>query len=116
MLTPLEKAALDMLLDRPGEPYGSLRQQLTHASVAKRDFTGVGFFTEFALPADAPVRRDLPDTTIHDVGADVVGVEHGVGFVLFVRAGVISVLEGYTYTGAWPEVTDEFRVYRLQTA
>ena len=59
MLTPLEKAVLDTLLDKPGAPFDTIRQQLSHAAVAKREFTNVGFFTEFALPEGAPVRRDL---------------------------------------------------------
>ena len=69
MLTPLEKAVLDTLLDKPGAPFDTIRQQLSHAAVAKREFTGVGFFTEFTLPADAPVSRDLSDETIGGVGA-----------------------------------------------
>src|SRR5579862_2259916 len=111
MLTPLEQAVLDVLLDKPGELYLSIRQQLAVASVGGREFTGVGFFTRFILPADAPIRRDLPNTAISDVGADIACVKHGVGFVLFVRDGVVSSLEGFTYEGAWPQKTDEFKVY-----
>jgi hypothetical protein len=69
-LTPLEKTVLDTLLDKPGEPFDTIRQQLLHAAIAKREFTGVGFFTEFASPADAPVRRDLSDETIVGVDRD----------------------------------------------
>jgi hypothetical protein len=116
MLTPLEKAVLDMLLDRPGEPYATIRQQLAHATVAKREFSGVGFFTDFALPADAPVRRDLADTTIGDVGAEIPSLKHGAGFVLFIRSGAITMLEGFTYDEPWPSSTDGFTLIRLQRA
>ena len=37
------------------------------------------------------------------VDIQVEGVEHGAGCVLFVRGGVISVLEGFTYDDEWPE-------------
>jgi hypothetical protein len=102
---------LDELLDRPGEPFTTLRDQLAHASVAAREFTGVGFFTRFSISTDAPVRRDLPSTELGDVGARIAGLEHGAGFVLFVRDGVISQLEGYTYGDTpWPDSTTEFSV------
>jgi hypothetical protein len=66
--------------------------------------------------ADAGVRRDLPDMHIGDVGAEFPALKHGAGFVLFVRGGVITMLEGYTYDEAWPERTDEFRLFRHQAA
>jgi hypothetical protein len=94
MLTPLEKAVIDLLLDKRGEPFETVREQLRHATVSKREFSGVGFFTEFALSSDATVRRDLPDATIGDVGAQVSGLQHGAGFVLFIRGGVVTMLEG----------------------
>jgi hypothetical protein len=115
MLTPLEKAVVDALLERQGEPFDSIRQHLAHATITKREFTGVGFFSDFTLPEDAPVRRDLPDATIGDVAAELPGLQHGAGFLLFIRDGTISMLEGYTYDESWPTSTDAFRVYRHQT-
>ncbi len=93
-LTPLESAVLDKLLDKQGEPFTTLREQLAHLEVASRKFTGVGFFTNFSLPVDAPVRRDVPSTEVTGVGAAIPQLEHGAGFVLFVRHGIASVLEG----------------------
>jgi len=102
---------------KSGESHSNtIRKQLAHASITKREFTGVGFFTEFSLPTGAPVRRDLTDDTIGDVGAMFPGLQHGAGFVLFIRSGVVSMLEGYTYDEPWPTSTDEFRVYRHETA
>ena len=113
MLTPLEKAVVDALLDKQGDPFDTARQQLAHATVTKREFTGVGFFTEFAIAEDAPVRRDLPDATLGNAGAELPGLQHGAGFLLFIRGGVVTMLEGYTYADdQWPETTDEFRVFQ----
>ena len=116
MLTSLEKAVLDLLLEKQGEPFDTIRQQLVHATVTKREFTGVGFFTDFALPENAAVRRDLPDATIGDIGAEFPGLQHGAGFLLFIRGGTVSMLEGYTYDESWPTSSDEFRVYRHEAA
>lgn len=107
------------LFVRPGrfkksrEPFDTARQQLEHASIAKREFTGVGFFTEFEIADDAPIRRDLPDATLGNVGAELSGLQHGAGFLLFIRGGVVTMLEGYTYADdQWPERIDEFRIFQ----
>jgi hypothetical protein len=112
-LTPLEEAVLHALLDRPGEPFATLRQQLDHVQITSREFSGAGFFTEFALPGDAPIGRDLEDATFGDVHANLPGLHHGAGFLLFVRQGTIVMLEGFAYGDEnWPEITDEFRLVR----
>jgi hypothetical protein len=114
MLSPLEKAVLDLILDKPGEPFDTAREQLACAIVSDRQFTGAGFFAHFALPPDAPVRRDLPDATIGDVGAQFPTLENGAGFLLFMRGGVITMLEGYTYDEAGPTDTDGFKVEKVK--
>ena len=113
MLTPLEKAVIDALLERGGEHFDIVHQQLKHARIAKREYTGVGFFTKFALPEDSPVRRDLPDATLGNVGAGIPGLEHGAGFLLFIRSGVVTMLEGFTYANdQWPKRIDDFRIFQ----
>jgi hypothetical protein len=116
MLTPLEKAVIDTLLEKKGEPFDTIRRQMAHAQVTNREFTGVGFFTEFSLPKHAEIRRDLPDSTIGNVTAEFPGLQHGAGFLLFIRNGVVTMLEGYTYDEPWPAHIDEFRVYTDDTA
>jgi len=113
MLTPLETAVIDLILDTEGEPFDTIRQQLAHATIVKRESTGVGFFTEFLVPSDTPVRRDLPDATIGDVGAQFPTLQRGAGFLLFIRGGVVTMLEGYTYDEPWPKSTDQFTVHRV---
>jgi hypothetical protein len=113
MLTLLEKSVLDTLLDKTGEPFDTLRRQLSEATVSQREFTGVGFFTEFVLPPDAQVKRDVPDMTLCGIGAEFPGLEHGAGFVLFIRGGVVSMLEGFTFDEKWPENTNEFKLFRI---
>jgi hypothetical protein len=116
MLTSLEKAVLDMLLDVQGEPFATLRQQMEHVTVIDREFTGVGFFTTFSIRDGAPVACNLPDSTFGDVGAEIPGLMHGAGFVLFIRDGGVSMLEGYTYDQPWPATTDGFKLHRHGSA
>jgi hypothetical protein len=115
-LTPLESAVLEKLLQKHGQPFDTIRDQLAHASVSSREFTGVGFFTHFSIPPEAPVRRDLASAELGNVSAKIRGLEDGAGFLLFIRDGAISFLEGYTYGGAaWPNLITEFSVFETQT-
>lgn len=46
-----------------------------------------------------------------DVLADLDGLEHGAGFVLFIDNGLIGMLEGYSNTGeAWPDTPCNFEL------
>ena len=70
-------------------------------------------YAETRQPHDAPVSRDLSDDTIGGVGASFPSVERGAGFLLFIRSGVVTMLEGFTYADdQWPENTDEFQVFK----
>lgn len=44
------------------------------------------------------------------VYAEIQGVEHGAGFILFVDDGYLDSLEGFTYVGPWP---DQLGAYTL---
>ena len=65
---------------------------------------GKGFFTELEVSSDAPVAPTTKDSIrFGDVVAEVVGLEAGVGFLLYVDRGRMTALEGYTFEEAWPE-------------
>jgi hypothetical protein len=52
---------------------------------------------------------------ISDVGAEFPDLRHGAGFVLSIRDGVVTMMEGFTCDQPWPESTNEFRLFRQQT-
>jgi hypothetical protein len=98
----MEALVLNMLLDGDDDRLTVLRAQVPEVVVTKREFTGVGFFTTLAVADGAP-RFAYPRMVISDVHADITGLEHGGGFVLFVKDGAISTLEGYTFAEPWPD-------------
>ena len=75
--------------------------QFEHSSIAVRELSGVGFFSNFLVPPDVP--RITPSQFEISVDAELTnGLP--VGFTLFVRDGSISMLEGYVFGDApWPE-------------
>jgi hypothetical protein len=86
-LNPLEKAVLEKLLSGESETYRILQKQYSTSRGADRKMTGVGFFTRLSLSDDAPKLPDEATFHIADVAADISDLEHGAGFVLFIRKG-----------------------------
>jgi hypothetical protein len=101
-LTTLEEH-LEMLLRGNDEVLDVLRQQAKHAQVSSREMTGVGFFTYFAVPAEMPRINGQPALKLGDVNGAADNVKHGLGFLLYITDGVLSMLEGYTYDEPWPD-------------
>jgi len=94
--TELELAALHSMFSEQPELASYLERQLSVATVAKRENTGVGFFTTVSVPPAAdPVGRSEP--LRGETHARIPGLEHGLGFVLFLNDGRIETLEGFTY-------------------
>ena len=79
-----------------------LEKQYKSAKVISREFTGVGFFTCFDVTNESYKLPEALNTELGTVHAKLRGLEIGAGFILFVRKGFISTLEGYTYDGSWP--------------
>lgn len=99
-LNNLEQAVLDKLLAGDHPILAILRKQAAQTQLNKREYTGAGFYCDFLVGNNAPLVQG--DFDIGDVHAELEGLSHGAGFVLFIRGGRLSMLEGYTYDEQWP--------------
>jgi hypothetical protein len=93
--TPLERAALEAIMDETGEERDGVAEQLRHASVISRENTGGGFFADLSVASDAP---DLDRKTAHwgrDVWMSIDGLEYGLGMILHFKDCRANLLEGY---------------------
>jgi len=107
VLSKIEKAVLEKLFDGKLPLLIQLRQQLTRCTVTKREFTGSGFYTTLGVPED--VRRiDGFDIKFGDVVGEIPELSSGVGFLLYIKDGVLDMLEGYSYDEPWPSSVDSF--------
>ena len=102
-LTILEEQVLQKLLRGDDELLSVLRQQAQQVRVTLRKMTGVGFFTTLDVPAEAPRVKDRPKFQLGDVNGTADNVKDGLGFLLYVTDGALSMLEGYTYDEPWPD-------------
>jgi hypothetical protein len=108
-LTTLEQTVMQALLDGDDDILSILREQLKSTLVVKRKMTGVGFYTTFEVSADVPRAGD-ESFKFGDVVASIFGLKHGAGFLLYVKLGVLQMLEGYSYDEPWPQETSEFKL------
>jgi len=92
-LSPLERAVLDAIALQVPEVANALAAQQTR--VISRENTGAGFYT--TIDASRGIRIEGVTSPVGDVGTTVAGLANGMGFLLWLRDGRISGLEGYSY-------------------
>ncbi|HZN94287.1 MAG TPA: hypothetical protein VFB81_16350, partial [Myxococcales bacterium] len=115
-LNELEAAVLDKILAGDEPAFSPLREQRRRLRVSKRELTGVGFFTEFEIPPDAPRLAVAGPIRFGDVLAEIEGLTHGAGFVLFIDDGLLTMLEGYSNGNeSWPGEISSFRLSYWQS-
>lgn len=109
-LMPLERGVMGYLLRGDDPILEIVRRQFSSATVASREYTGVGFFTHFAVDSTSPRLPAAQRITLGDVKVEVPRLKHGAGFVLFIQQGAIHGLEGFTYDETWPDQVTDFKL------
>ena len=103
-----EKKLMEMLLVGDNDVLTQLRKQYELATVTSREFSDVGFYTSFSLQNRHDLCIDDKTFQIGDVDGVINGIEGAVGFILFIKNGFISMLEGYTNAiDKWPKSNEE---------
>ena len=108
-LTPLETEVIAMLLAGSHGILRQLRVQLDGSQVGERLNTGHGFYRDFDVPEETALSKDV-NFELGDVDAEIPGMTYGAGFLLFVRDGRITCLEGFSYDEPWPSVETGYRL------
>jgi hypothetical protein len=113
-MNELERQVMEFLLRGDHPILEALRLQLAASSVASREMTGVGFFTNFEVPSSVARIRNSARMVISDVHAEIDGLSHGAGFLLFVTNGCLDFLEAFIYEDKWPVDARLKRLYYLR--
>ena len=92
---PLSRQCSTPLRFGVSEVADALGGQQGQVRVAARENTGPGFYTTLDVPRGSPIKGVA--SPLGDVFATVVGLQHGMGFLLWLRDGHIHQLEGYSY-------------------
>ena len=95
VLSSLEQAVLDAIALQVPPVAHALASRSERVRVIARENTGAGFYTTLDGSHYPPIKGVA--SPLGDVAATVVGLEHGMGFMLWLRDGHIHKLEGYSY-------------------
>lgn len=95
-LWPIERAVLEAAARDFHPATDGLRDQFEAAQVTAFENTGAGFFSTVTVPPEAP---RIPENSPLDAAtANVDGIDHGMGFLVFLENGYVSLIEGYTHS------------------
>ncbi len=108
-LSALERAVLEAIALQVPEYADAFARQLARARVIARKNTGTGFYT--TLDVSSGDRIYGVSSPLGDVGAAVGHLEHGMGFLLWLKEGRMHELEGYSYAGETTSDLDFERVH-----
>jgi len=104
-LPDVEREALDLLLSGDDISCQALRAQLRHVAKLERTETGAGVYVDFEFGHGVEPLVDRNNFQISGVYA--VSEKCGeIGFLLFVKGGLIDFLEAYVYTDSYPSYVD----------
>lgn len=106
----LERQVMEFALRGEHPALEVMREQLAAATVSSREYTGVGFFTHFAIPESAHRLPSAGRIVIGDVYAEMPDLQCPVGFLVFLESGILDMLECFILEDAWPV---ESRIRRL---
>ncbi|HUF60189.1 MAG TPA: hypothetical protein VMR89_12055 [Actinomycetota bacterium] len=107
-LDELERAVLEKLVAGDAPDLVKLQRQVAVCHVANREQTGHGFFTSFEVDPSEAEPIESGSARFGDVQAEIEGLEHGAGFLLFIANGSLDRLEGYSYEEPRPDVIGSF--------
>lgn len=93
LLWPIEREVLEITAAEYPASGEVLRRQIETAQVISFENSGAGFFSNLAVGDDTPLLAET--SPLSGAYGDVAGIEHGMGFIVFLKGGRISVIEGY---------------------
>ena len=95
-LWPIEQAVFEAAAHDYRASANALAEQMVVAQVTDFENTGAGFFSTVSMPSDT---RRLSEASPLDVAiGTVAGTDApGMGFLIFLEDGRVSLIEGYTF-------------------
>lgn len=109
----LASRVMKMLLSGDEEVLLILKEQYERAVIISEEDTGVGFFIRYQVDSAIRIGEKFKTTfQIGDVDGEIDGINGAVGFVLFIKDGYLTMLEGYTNgIDKWPETDAEIKLF-----
>jgi hypothetical protein len=104
-LWPIEREVLEITAAEYSASAEAIRRQIDTAQVVSFENSGAGFFSNLAVADDAPVLSEK--SPLSGAYGSVLGIEHGMGFIVFLKDGRLSMIEAYC-NGGGPTIDIDF--------
>ena len=102
-----EKIIIEDIIQTYPEYAEKLARQYGSATVVKRTVNNPGFYTYYEISDKTASLGDGVDLRLGENQWNVNGLKYGSDYILWVKNGFISSLEGFSYDEPWPtEITD----------
>jgi hypothetical protein len=111
--TRLEDSVLNAICEMYPADTDALSAQLLTTTVRSRENSGAGFFTTFDVERDSSVAIE-GERLRNGPAAKIDGLQHGMGFILWLKEGYAECLEGYAYAESTIEIDLEQIVFELE--
>lgn len=98
-----EKIIISDIIEQYPEYKQKLQSQLEKITVQKREFSTYGFSTYYSVIAVEETLGDDENLRIGKHQWNINGLNHGSDFILWIKSGLISCLEGFSYNEPWPD-------------
>ncbi|WP_010219256.1 hypothetical protein [Sphingomonas sp. PAMC 26621] len=85
LLWPIEREVLEITAAEYPASSEGIRRQIDTARVIGFENSGAGFFSNLAVADDAPVLSET--SPLSGAYGSVLGIEHGMGFIVFLKDG-----------------------------
>ena len=98
-----EKIIISDIIEHYPEYKQKLQSQSEKMVVQKREFSTYGFSTYYAVTDGENTLGDGENLQIGKHQWNINGLTRGSDYVLWIKNGLISCLEGFSYNESWPD-------------
>lgn len=98
-----EKIIISDIIEQYPEYKQKLQSQLEKITVQKREFSTYGFSTYYAVTAGEDTLGDGKNLQLGKHQWNINGLTRGSDYILWIKNGLISCLEGFSYNEPWPD-------------
>jgi len=98
-----EKIIITDIIEQYPEYKEKLKSQFDTITVQKREFSTYGFSTYYAVTAQGETLGSDKNLQLGGYQWNISGLNRGSDYILWIKNGLISCLEGFSYEEPWPE-------------
>ena len=107
----LAHAVIRKILPQTGIDYPTFKYQYENAEVAETKMYRRGFDIRFRMKEGVPAVEVEGQREYGTVSAQIPALAYGMGFILWVKDGMIQSLEGYSYEEDLPEIVEGYTLH-----